>query len=204
MQSAAALQHDQPQRYSTTSRNATQRPAETTMHVGAARKGVGHGTEIRSKIKGTSQAAFVALLVLAAALAMVAAATLATYLGSATSLDPASSSDVGAFVLFGVQTALAAMLAYAALVFRRIGQEETPFFPALPRKVKLAAPFLFLAVAVPRWIGYAVLGAATGRVVGTLFDETSIILLVLAIVVFCLGQILEYGWLLQDESYEII
>ena len=37
-----------------------------------------------------------------------------------------------------------------------------------------------------------------------LFDETSIILLVLAIVVFCLGQILEYGWLLQDESYEII
>ena len=48
------------------------------------------------------------------------------------------------------------------------------------------------------------LGAATGRVVGTLFDETSIILLVLAIVVFCLGQILEYGWLLQDESYEII
>ena len=154
--------------------------------------------EIRSKIKGTSQAAFVALLVLAAALAMVAAATLATYLGSATSLDPASSSDVGAFVLFGVQTALAAMLAYAALVFRRIGQEETPFFPAL------AAPFLFLAVAVPRWIGYAVLGAATGRVVGTLFDETSIILLVLAIVVFCLGQILEYGWLLQDESYEII
>ena len=33
----------QPQRYSTTSRNATQRPAETTMHVGAARKGVGHG-----------------------------------------------------------------------------------------------------------------------------------------------------------------
>ena len=37
--------------------------------------------EIRSKIKGTSQAAFVALLVLAAALAMVAAATLATYLG---------------------------------------------------------------------------------------------------------------------------
>ena len=160
--------------------------------------------EIRSKIKGTSQAAFVALLVLAAALAMVAAATLATYLGSATSLDPASSSDVGAFVLFGVQTALAAMLAYAALVFRRIGQEETPFFPALPRKVKLAAPFLFLAVAVPRWIGYAVLGAATGRVVGTLFDETSIILLVLAIGVFCLGQILEYGWLLQDESYEII
>ena len=146
--------------------------------------------EIRSKIKGTSQAAFVALLVLAATIAKAAAKT--------------SSSDVGAFVLFGVQTALAAMLAYAALVFRRIGQEETPFFPALPRKVKLAAPFLFLAVAVPRWIGYAVLGAATGRVVGTLFDETSIILLVLAIVVFCLGQILEYGWLLQDESYEII
>ena len=81
------------------------------------------------------------------------------------------------------------MLAYAALVFRRIGQEETPFFPALPRKVKLAAPFLFLAVAVPRWIGYAVLGAATGRVVGTLFDETSIILLApVAIVAFCLGQ----------------
>ena len=169
MQSAAALQHDQPQRYSTTSRNATQRPAETTMHVGAARKGVGHGRNPQQNQGNES-----------------------------------SSSDVGAFVLFGVQTALAAMLAYAALVFRRIGQEETPFFPALPRKVKLAAPFLFLAVAVPRWIGYAVLGAATGRVVGTLFDETSIILLVLAIVVFCLGQILEYGWLLQDESYEII
>ena len=72
---------------------------------------------------------------------------------------------------------------------------------AFPKNVIV---FLFLAVAVPRWIGYAVLGAATGRVVGTLFDETSIILLVLAIVVFCLGQILEYGWLLQDESYEII
>ena len=32
----------------------------------------------------------------------------------------------------------------------------------------------------------------------------SAIFVVLAIVVFCLGQILEYGWLLQDESYEII
>ena len=57
---------------------------------------------------------------------------------------------------------------------------------------------------VPQWIGYAVISGATGTISFVIFDENSIMALALAFVVFCLGQIFEYGYLVQDENYEIV
>ena len=43
-----------------------------------------------------------------------------------------------------------------------------------------------------------------GTISFVIFDENSIMALALAFVVFCLGQIFEYGYFVQDENYEII
>lgn len=102
------------------------------------------------------------------------------------------------------QILLTVLLVYAAFIFHRIGKEETPFFKKLPRRIKIAAVLLFVALVVPQWIGYAALSISTGTFSFVVFDENSIMALALAFVVFCLGQIFEYGYLVQDENYEII
>ena len=103
-----------------------------------------------------------------------------------------------------IYAAFASLLAYVALIFRRIARAETPFVKELPRKIKTAAAMLFLAVALPRWIGYALLSFATGSASFAIFDEVNLPALIAAAMMFSLGQVFEYGYLVQDENYEII
>lgn len=161
-------------------------------------------SDIREKIKTSSTAVFVLLLVVAGMLCAVSFLNIARYVTEGVDIDHAVNGGLRPYTVLGIQILLAALLVYVAFIFRRIGKEETPFFPGLSRRVKLAAPFLFLAFALPRWVAYAVISVSSGKLTGTVFDEISIILLAVAVIVFCIGHILEYGWQLQDESNEII
>ena len=99
---------------------------------------------------------------------------------------------------------LVALAVYVALVFLRINREETPFFANLPRKIKAVAVLLFATLAVPKWLYWAVGSIQTGTLSGALVDESVMFAFMLAAIVFCLGQIIEYGYLVQDENFEII
>ena len=161
-------------------------------------------SDIREKIKTSSTAVFVLLLVVAGMLIAGSIASIEHHIAASASIDFTVRGSLKPFVTFGIQILLAALLVYVAFIFRRIGKEETPFFPGLSRRVKLAAPFLFLAFALPRWVANAVISVSSGKLTGAVFDEISVILLAVAVIVFCIGHILEYGWRLQDENNEII
>lgn len=158
--------------------------------------------EVKARIERTSTAIAVILLCIAAI------CTCAVFWGGWNWIIGKSGFDIRAQVNAGVwllrYALVSALLVYAALMFFRIGKEETPFFKELPGRIKIAAALLFVALVVPQWIGYAVISGATGTISFVIFDENSIMALALAFVVFCLGQIFEYGYLVQDENYEII
>ena len=59
-------------------------------------------------------------------------------------------------------------------------------------------------LAVPKWLYWAVVSIQTGTLSGALVDESVMFAFMLAAIVFCLGQIIEYGYLVQDENFEII
>ena len=66
------------------------------------------------------------------------------------------------------------------------------------------AVLLFATLAVPKWLYWAVVSIQTGTLSGALVDESVMFAFMLAAIVCCLGQIIEYGYLVQDENYEII
>lgn len=159
--------------------------------------------QIKQKIKRNVTIAAVVLFVLTAAIAIVLAffslpslASLSPILG-----DRLAVKTVSSLVQL---TLLAILFVYVALTLLRIGREQTPFFKELPRKIKTIAVMLLAAVLLPQWLGYALLSFATGQPYFTIFNETGIIALVAAGIIFCLGQIFEYGYLIQDENFEII
>lgn len=160
--------------------------------------------EVHEKIRRSSTAAFVFLAILAGVLLAVSIFGAIALAADGAHVDPTVDGGLRPYTVAGMQALLGALLVYVAFIFRRIAKEETPFFPGLSRKVKLAAPLLFLAFALPRWIAYAVISVSSGTLTGTLLDEVNIILLAAAVIVFCLGHILEYGWRLQDESNGIV
>ncbi|WP_161961267.1 DUF2975 domain-containing protein [Eggerthella sinensis] len=161
-------------------------------------------SDIREKIKTSSTAVFVLLLLIAGVLVAVSLLNIGRIVTESVDIDHTVNGGLRPYTVLGMQILLAALLVYVAFIFRRIGKEETPFFPGLSRRVKLAAPFLFLVFALPRWVANAVISVSSGKLTGAVFDEISVILLAVAVIVFCIGHILEYGWRLQDENNEII
>lgn len=99
---------------------------------------------------------------------------------------------------------LSALLVYTAFIFRKVSKTETPFTKDIPHRLKIAALGLFLALAVPQWLGYLISSISTGIFQFVLFSESEIFALAMAAVVYCMAQIYEYGFMLQDESYEIL
>ena len=99
---------------------------------------------------------------------------------------------------------LIALAVYVAFVLLRIRREETPFFPELPGRIKAAAVLLFVALAVPKWLYWVVVSFLNGEPSFTIVDEGIVFAFMLAAAVFCLGRIVEYGCLVQDENFEII
>lgn len=158
--------------------------------------------EVGNRIKTNSLAIGVALILIAV---LLAAATLGMAWGwpvAWSTHDLRGNINLG--VRIGCQALFALFFLHLALTFFRISSQETPFFKKLPHQIKIAAVLLLAAVQVPRWIGYATLSVATGQLTVTLFDEFGILALAFSLILFCLGQIFEYGYLLQDENYEII
>lgn len=102
------------------------------------------------------------------------------------------------------QFLLVTLLAYTGYLFWRISVEETPFFKDLPRKIKAGAVLLFLVLTVPKWLAYALISFQTGEPAFTIIDESVIFAFMLSAIVFSLGSIIEYGFLVQDENYEIL
>lgn len=158
--------------------------------------------EVASRIKTNSLAIGVALILVAALLTVATLHAAWNWPAASPTYDLHRNINLG--VQIGCQALFALLFVHLALTFFRISSQETPFFRKLPRRIKIAAVLLLAAAQVPRWIGYAVLSIATGRPTGVLFDEFGILALALALILFCLGQIFEYGYLLQDENYEII
>lgn len=153
--------------------------------------------EIRVKIRSNSFAVSVGLYFMAVLFIFPGVYSL---VGWWTAGDALANSEA---VLRGMasvrQILLAALLVYAARIFSRISKEETPFFATLARRIKLGAVLLFLALAVPHWAGYLLSGF------GPVFiDEAVILAFLLAAMVFCFAQIIEYGHLVQDENFEIL
>ena len=134
----------------------------------------------RAKIKSTSMTAFVAILAIALLFGIQTSINIFDWLTTGEALSNPDSVRHGMGLLG--DGLLVALAVYVALVFLRINREETPFFANLPRKIKAVAVLLF----------------------ATLADESVMFAFMLAAIVFCLGQIIEYGYLVQDENFEII
>ena len=149
----------------------------------------------RAKIKSTSMTAFVAILAIALLFGIQTSINIFDWLTTGEALSNPDSVRDGLLVALAV---------YVALVFLRINREETPFFANLPRKIKAVAVLLFATLAVPKWLYWAVVSIQTGTLSGALVDESVMFAFMLAAIVFCLGQIIEYGYLVQDENFEII
>ena len=158
--------------------------------------------KMRTKIKPTSMTAFVAILVIALMFGIQTSVSIADWLTTGGALSNPDSTLRGAGLLKNLL--LIASGVYVAFVFLHINREETPFFAALPRKIKTAAVLLFGALIVPKWLYYAIMSIQMGTLSFTVIDESVIFAFMLAAIVFCLGQILEYGYLVQDENNEII
>lgn len=158
--------------------------------------------KIRAKIKATSMTAFVAILFIALMFGIRTSILIVDWLTTGGALSNPDSARCGMGLLRN--GFLIALGMYVAFVFLRINREETPFFAALPRKIKASAVLLFAALTVPKWLYWAVVSIQTGMLSGALVDESVMFAFMLAAVVFCLGQILEYGYLVQDENFEII
>lgn len=157
----------------------------------------------REKIQTSSTCISVALFLLSLAFGI---ATIVMAYGWLASPEGAFSSKetlhAGALAL--QQLLFTVLIVHVARIFCRISREETPFFEELPRKIKIAAALLFFAFAIPQWVFWASLCLTGGPTGFMLLNEVSGSALLVAAVVFCLGQILEYGYLVQDENYEII
>ena len=160
---------------------------------------------VKQKIRHSSMAIFVGLLGICSLLGISQLYNLGAWLtdyvftgslANGLALDKAVKS-LGQLVLL-------VFLLYISFIFRRIGEEETPFFPALPRKLKVAAILLFFAMTLPRWIGDAVHCFTTQTLVFTLVDESTIFALLLAAILFCFGRMLEYGYLIQNDNDAIV
>ena len=151
----------------------------------------------RAKIKSTSMTAFVAILAIALLFGIQTSINIFDWLTTGEALSNPDSVRLG-------DGLLVALAVYVALVFLRINREETPFFANLPRKIKAVAVLLFATLAVPKWLYWAVGSIQTGTLSGALVDESVMFAFMLAAIVFCLGQIIEYGYLVQDENFEII
>ncbi|WP_101722445.1 hypothetical protein [Eggerthella timonensis] len=158
--------------------------------------------KMRAKIKATSMTAFVAILFIALMFGIRTSILIVDWLTTGGALSNPDSARCGMGLLR--DGFLIALGMYVAFVFLRINREETPFFAALPRKIKASAVLLFAALTVPKWLYWAVVSIQTGMLSGALVDESVMFAFMLAAVVFCLGQILEYGYLVQDENFEII
>lgn len=158
--------------------------------------------EVGNHIKTNSLAIGIVLIFVAALLVTATAWAVWSWPAAWPTYDLHRNIEAG--VQIGCQALFALFFVHLALTFFRISSQEAPFFKKLPRQIKIAAVLLFAAAQVPRWIGYAVLSAASGRLTGTLFDEFGILALAFSLILLCLGQIFEYGYLLQDENYEII
>lgn len=156
----------------------------------------------RSKIKATSMTVFVAILFIALMFGIQTSVSIADWLTTGGALSNPDSARRG-MSLFR-DALLIALGVYVAFVFLRINREATPFFAALPRKIKATAVLLFAALTVPKWLFWAVFSIQTGQLSGALVDESVMFAFMLAAIVFCLGQIIEYGYLVQDENFEII
>lgn len=57
---------------------------------------------------------------------------------------------------------------------------------------------------LPRWIGSVLASVAYGTVAFTALDEVSVMGLLMASVIFCLGHLFEYGYRLQVDHDEIV
>lgn len=156
----------------------------------------------RSKVESTSMTAFVAILAIALLFGIQTSINIFDWLTTGEALSNPDSVRHGMGLLG--DGLLVALAVYVALVFLRINREETPFFANLPRKIKAVAVLLFATLAVPKWLYWAVVSIQTGTLSGALVDESVMFAFMLAAIVFCLGQIIEYGYLVQDENFEII
>ena len=153
----------------------------------------------RAKIKSTSMTTFVAILAIALLFGIQTSINIFDWLTTGEALSNPDSVRHGMGLLG--DGLLVALAVYVAL---RINREETPFFANLPRKIKAVAVLLFATLAVPKWLYWAVVSIQTGTLSGALVDESVMFAFMLAAIVFCLGQIIEYGYLVQDENFEII
>ncbi|NLF80667.1 MAG: hypothetical protein GX572_05700, partial [Clostridia bacterium] len=119
-------------------------------------------------------------------------------------------SSVGASNLLMWYLVLAALIILAG-IFTAILENETPFTPKVPRRMKLAAILLFGGCEISLWIVWIIfklmqqnaletqaaeqlMRTMSGRIVGD----------VLAVVLFCLAYIFEHGFKLQQENDEIL
>lgn len=155
----------------------------------------------RAKIKSTSMTAFVAILAIALLFGIQTSINIFDWLTTGEALSNPDSVRHGMGLLG--DGLLVALAVYVALVFLRINREETPFFANLPRKTK-RWPCSFSRRSRCRSGCTGQSSAPNRNAVRALVDESVMFAFMLAAIVFCLGQIIEYGYLVQDENFEII
>lgn len=97
-----------------------------------------------------------------------------------------------------------AIFIIAESIFRLIQKSESPFIPEVPKRMKLIAVLLLLAQIVPRFLGYFIRFADTGRVSVTIIDEGTFVMIIIAMIIYCFAAVFDYGCVLQRESDETL
>lgn len=162
---------------------------------------------IREKIKSTSTAIFVGLLALAGIFLVGTAISVKTIYNRYLEMISGTyaSLDFQADVIGTVRICcLNALLIVTAFIFRKISINETPFLKEVPKRLKVVSLLLFLSIAVPQWLGYALYSISTGKVAFAVFENQTILAFIISSLIFCFAQIFDYGYMIQDENDEIL
>jgi len=159
--------------------------------------------EVRGKIKTSCNIIFVGLLAVAACMVLGVIYNSGPLLGLGEGYM--TFENPYGWLISIVRPILHALLfVYTAFMFRTISTNETPFTENIPRKMKIVALLLFLSFALPAWMQDILSSISTGVFGFTFIGNIQIVALVVSGFVFIMAQIFKYGFLLQDENYEIL
>lgn len=96
------------------------------------------------------------------------------------------------------------ILIFTAQTFYKIRKSQTPFQSFLPKRLKILAVLVFIALIISKYIHYLLLSLAKGKFLFSILDETDLQALILAGIIYCLAWIFQYGCMLQEENDGIL
>lgn len=99
---------------------------------------------------------------------------------------------------------LLAIVSICIAMLATVRKRGTPFVASIPRRMKLIAILVFILSSAPNWVYYLLRGIHEGETGFAIIENSGIIGLILAAVVYALAMIFQYGCQLQQEIDETL